>query len=114
MAMWMCAGGPALAQSACVEPQAPPRVNGAAVNTDQLRAAVSAAKGFIAQSDLYQSCLIGELDAAKTQANADGRSLDPAVENHTRLLVAASEKTKERVGRGANTAIYVYKRTHMK
>ena len=46
----------------------PRSVDGANVNADQLRAAVAVGKDFLAQSDVYQNCLVGELDAAKTQA----------------------------------------------
>ena len=112
-AMLLCAT-PALAQPICTEPQIPPPVDGAHANPDQLRAAVAAAKGFIAQSDLYQSCLIGELDAAKTQAGAEGHSLDPGMESGTRLRLATNQKTKEKVGTEINTAIDVYKKTHLK
>lgn len=113
-AMLLCAALPVLAQPVCTEPPMPPPVDGTNIDPDQLRAAVAAAKGFIAESDVYQNCLIGELDAAKTQASSEGRSLDPAIENQTRLRVAANQKTKERVGTEINTAIDVYKKTHVK
>ena len=103
---------PAPAQPNCAEPPMPPRVDGGHVNSDQLRAAVAAAKGFLAESDLYQSCLMGELDAAKTQAGAEGHPLDPALESQMRLRLAANQRTKEKVGVEINTAIAVYKRTH--
>jgi hypothetical protein len=112
-AMLLCSA-PALAQPACTEPQIPPPVDGAHVSSDQLRAAVTAAKGFIALSDVYQSCLVGELDAARTQANADGHALDPVVENRMRLHLAANQKSKEKVGTEINTAIDIYKKTHLK
>jgi hypothetical protein len=112
-AMLLCAT-PALAQPACTEPQVPPPVDGAHVDSAQLRAAVTAAKGFIALSDVYQNCLISQLDAARTQANADGHPLDPAMESQTRLHLAANQRTKEKVGTEINTAIDVYKKTHLK
>lgn len=112
-AAMLCAA-PAVAQPACTEPQLPPPVDGAHVNPDQLRAAVSAAKGYIALSDVYQSCLLGELDAAKTQAGADGHNVDSAIESDMRLRLAANQKTKEKVGTQINTAIDVYKKTHLK
>ena len=111
--MLLCAT-PALAQPVCTEPQIPPPVDGAHVNPDQLRAAVTAAKGFIALSDVYQSCLISELDAARTQAGADGHPLDPGMVSQMRLHLAANQKTKEKVGTEINTAIDVYKKTHLK
>jgi hypothetical protein len=114
IAMLLCVSIPALAQPGCTEPQMPAPVDGASVNPDQLRAAVAAAKGFIAQSDVYQSCLMGELDAAKTQAGTEGHTVDPTLESQTRLRLAANQKTKEKVGVEINTAIDVFKKTHVK
>ena len=107
-------GAPALAQPVCTEPPLPPAVDGTNVKPDQLRAAVAAAKGFIAESDVFQNCLLGELDAAKTQASTEGHPVDPAVESQTRLRLAANQKTKEKVGTEINTAIDVFKKTHVK
>ena len=55
----------------------PLRWMGAALTADQMRAAMADARNFIAQSDVYQDCLMKELDAAKTQAGAAGQPLDP-------------------------------------
>jgi len=110
----LCGGAPALAQPVCTEPLMPPPVDGTNVKPDQLRAAVAAAKGFMAESDVYQNCLIGELDAAKTQASTEGHPLDPMVESQMRLKLAANQKTKEKVGTEINTAIDVFKKTHAK
>jgi hypothetical protein len=100
------------AQDACAEPPMPPPVDGAAVSEDQMRAAAAAARGFIAQSDLFQSCLASQLDAAKIQANADGKSLDPGMESDIRIRVAANQKAKEKVGADINSAIGAYKKAH--
>jgi hypothetical protein len=113
-AISLYAGAPALAQPVCTEPPLPPPVDGTNVKPDQLRAAVAAAKGFIAESDVYQNCLMGELDAAKTQAGTEGHPLDPTVESQTRLRLAANQKTKEKVGTEINIAIDVFKKTHVK
>lgn len=111
VAILLCAAGPALAEPGCAEPPVPPPVDGATIAPDQLRAAVTAAKSFIAQSDVYQNCLLGELDAAKTERVG---AVDPALERQTRLKVAANQKTKQKVGAEINTAIDVYKKTHVK
>jgi hypothetical protein len=111
----LCLGAaPALGQPVCTEPSVPPSVDGTVVNPDQLRAAVAVAKGFIAESDVYQSCLMGELDAAKTQAGTEGHPLDPGMESDVRLRLATNQKTKEKVGTEINTAIDVFKRSHVK
>jgi hypothetical protein len=88
-------------------------VDGAQVNEEQMRAAMAAARNFIAQSDVYQACLASTVDAAKTQATADGKPLDPAVESTAKAKADANQKLKERVGVEINTAISVYKKTRL-
>jgi hypothetical protein len=110
----LCAGVPALAQPVCTEPHKPAPVDGAHVDEDQLRAAVAAAKGYIAQSEIYQNCLTGELEAARIQAGTEGRALDAGLEAAMRTRVASNQKSKERVGLEINNAIFVFKKTHLK
>jgi hypothetical protein len=110
----LASGRVGVAQDACVEPQEPAPVDGAQVSEDQMRAAAAAARNFIAQSDVYQACLVNAVDAARTQATADGRPLDPAVESAAKARADANQKVKERVGSEINTAISVYKQTHLK
>ncbi len=107
-------GRAGLAQEACVEPQAPAPVDGAQVSEEQMRAAAAAARSFIAQSDVYQACLTNLVEAAKTQATADGRPLDPTVVSDAKARADANQKVKERVGAEINTAIGLYKQTHLK
>jgi len=119
MAVLACAfalapGSAGIAQDACVEPAVPAPVDGAQVSEGQMRAAAAAARNFIAQSDVYQLCLANVLDAAKTQAVADGKPLDNALEGTLRAKADANQKVKERVGLEINTAIGVYKQTHLK
>lgn len=103
-----------LAQEACVEPQEPAPVDGAQASEDQMRNAAAAARNFMAQSDVYQACLANALDAAKTQAAADGRPVDPALEADAKARAEANQKVREKVGVEINTAISVYKQTHLK
>lgn len=119
MAILACAfalarGSAGVAQDACVVPAQPAPVDGAQVSEDQMRAAAAAARNFIAQSDVYQACLANVLDAAKTQASADGQPLDPNLEATIKAKADANQKVKERVGIEINTAISVYKQTHLK
>jgi len=103
-----------MAQEACVEPPEPAPVDGAQLNENQMRAAAAAARGFIAESDVYQSCLANTLDAAKTQATADGKPLDPTLEPTVKAKADANQKVKERVGAQINAAIGAYKQSHLK
>ena len=98
----------AVAQSACVEPAMPAPVARAG-NADQMRAAMADAHAFIAQSSVYQDCLLKEVEAAKTQAAADGQPFEPMLETSARYKVEASKKAQERVGASANQALSAYK-----
>jgi hypothetical protein len=111
MTFCLSAAPAARAEDACVAPPMPAAVDGAAVSEDQMRAAAGAARAFIAQSDMYQDCLASQLDAARTEANADGKPLDPGLESAIKAKVAASQKAKEQVGASINAAIGLYKQT---
>jgi hypothetical protein len=110
----LLSGRAGLAQEVCVEPQEPAPIDGAQVSENQMRAAAAAARSFIAQSDVYQACLANAVDAARTQATADGKPLDPALEGDAKTKADANQKVKERVGAEINTALSVYKQTHLK
>lgn len=101
---------PALAQSLCAEPPMPAPVGGATLTADQLRAAMADARNFIAQSGVYQDCLLKEVDAAKAQATAGSQPFDPAIEAGARAKVEASKKAQEKVGAAANSAFSAYKK----
>ncbi len=91
----MLAGAvPALAQGNCTEPPAPAAIDGAQASTDQLRNAMSQAHDFMAQSEMYQSCL--------------AQSGDP----DAKARIAASQRAQETVGKAINLAVDSYKRSH--
>ncbi|HJT42282.1 MAG TPA: hypothetical protein VJ750_02160 [Rhizomicrobium sp.] len=104
--------GPAMAQSLCVEPAMPIPVDGAAATADQMRTAMAEARNFIAQSAVYQDCLLKTVDAAKTQAVAAGQSFEPKIETSARYKVDMSRKAQERVGNTANSAMAAFKNAH--
>ena len=89
-------------------------MDGAQVSEQQMRAAADAARNFIAQSDVYQACLADALSAARTQAAADRKPLDPGLETTLKAKADANQKVKEKVGVEINMAIDVYKQTHLK
>jgi hypothetical protein len=99
----------AMAQSLCVEPPMPAAVDSAAVTPDQLRAAMADARNFIAQSGVYQDCLLKEVEAAKTQAAASGQPFEPMIETSALYKVEASKKAQQKVGAAANGALAAYK-----
>lgn len=102
-----------LAQDICIEPPQPSPVDGAQASEDQMRAAVAAARNFIALSDVYQTCLGNQLGAAKAQAAAEGKAIDSTWESQLLAKVDANQKLKEKVGLEINTAIGIYKQTHL-
>ena len=104
------AAQPALAQSNCTEPPMPAAVKtGAGISADQMRAAMADAHTFIAQSSVYQDCLLKEVEAAKTQATAAGQPFEPMIETSAHYKIEASKKAQERVGATANGALAAYK-----
>jgi hypothetical protein len=94
----------ALAQGACIEPPVPAKPD-ATLSADQMRAALANARHFIAQSSLYQDCLLKEVEAAKLLAATSGMPFEPMVETSARLKIAASRKAQDRVGDEVNGAI---------
>jgi hypothetical protein len=90
----------------------PAPVDGAALTADQMRAAMADARNFIAQSGVYQECLMKEVDAAKTQAAAASQPFDPAIETGARAKADASQKAQEKAGAAANGAMATYKNAH--
>jgi hypothetical protein len=103
---------PAMAQSLCTEPTIPVPVDGAVATADQMRTAMAEARNFIAQSSLYQDCLMKEVESAKAQAVSAGQPFEPMVETSARYKVDASKKVQERVGTTANNAMAAYKNAH--
>ena len=93
-----------LAQDACVEPPVPAKLGGAP-SADRMRGALADARHFIAQSSLYQDCLLKEVEAAKLQAAASGQPFEPMIETSARLKIAGSRKAQQRVGDAVNGAI---------
>ena len=110
-ALLLC-GAPAMAQSLCIEPAAPVPVDGAAATADQMRTAMAEARNFIAQSGLYQECLMREVEATKAQAPSAGEPFEPMIEVSARAKVDASRKAQEKVGVMGNNAMAAYKNAH--
>lgn len=102
----------AVAQTLCTEPAMPAPVDGNAASADQMRVAMAEARNFIAQSSVYQDCLMQEVDAAKAQATTSGQPFDGAIEAGARTKVDASKKAQEKVGGEATTAMAAFKNAH--
>lgn len=112
LAILIGGASPALAQSNCLEPVMPAQIDGAVATADQLRAAMAEARSFIAQSSVYQDCLLQEVEAAKTQASATGQAFEPMIETSARSKIASSQKAQDKVGNAINGSVSAYKLVH--
>jgi hypothetical protein len=102
---------PAMAQTTCTPPDQPASIDGSTASLDQLKAAISAAKQFIASSDAYQLCLGNDIDTQKAAATPD-KPFDKTIATRDMALGAANQKLKESVGASVNAAIAAYKKAH--
>ena len=102
----------AMGQSHCIEPSMPMPVDGAAASADQMRAAMADARSFIAESGVYQECLVKEVEDAKSQATSAGRPFEASVEAGARARLDVSKKAQEKVGATLNNAMAAYKNAH--
>jgi len=103
---------PVGAQSVCVAPTAPAPINGATASQEEVLAAVRDAKAFIAQAELYQTCLAQEVEDARARAAAENRPFDQQIARVFGSMTDQSQKLKEKVGAEANGAVDAYKRAH--
>jgi hypothetical protein len=90
----------------------PAQIDGSVASADQLRAAMAQARAFIAESSVYQDCLLQEVEAAKTQAAATGQAFDPVIDIHARNKIAASKKAQDQVGTAIDGSVSAYKLVH--
>jgi Skp family chaperone for outer membrane proteins len=104
--------GPALAQGACVRPTAPAALDGATATMDQLKENQQATKTFIADSDLFQDCVIKDLTAQREAAKAAKKKLDKSVAETADAQISANQKDKAKAGEAFNNAVKAYKAAH--
>ena len=115
LALVLLTGGtaPAMAQQPdCQAPIAPVAPDGRTSTQAQMMAAVTDAKNFIAQSDVYQQCLLNYVKAQKDQATKDKTTFDKFIESEAMKKVSQNQADKEKVGSEINGAIAVYKQSH--
>jgi hypothetical protein len=115
LAILMIAGAaPAFAQANCAAPIQPAAPDGRTVTQQQLMAAVGDAKNFIAQSDVYQQCLLDYVQAQKDEAVKDKKPFDTYIETTVQKQVDVNQSAKVRAGAEINAAVNDYKTTHPK
>jgi hypothetical protein len=104
--------GSAMAESACVRPPAPQPLDGATATPEQLQAAKRDAVAFIAASDVFQTCVLGELQAQRDAAKANRTKIAPAAVSQANAEISENQADKERVGKAFNAAAKAYKAAH--
>jgi|KBSSwiStaDraftv2_1062776.scaffolds.fasta_scaffold28696_8 hypothetical protein len=104
--------GPALAEGACTRPTAPATPDGATVTMEQLVAAKAEVGAFMTASDTYQTCVIDSLAAARKDAKANKKKIDPAVVKEADANISANQSDKVKVGDAFNGAVKAYKAAH--
>ena len=112
IAVLLLGAQPALGLGPCTEPVMPVPLDGAAATADQMRAALADARGFIAQSGVYQDCLAKDVEDAKSQAAAAGQAFEPSIEANARARMDINKKQQERVGATLDSAMLAYKNAH--
>lgn len=103
---------PALAQDNCRAPAAPVAPNGRAATQAQMMAAAGDARNFIAQSDVYQQCMLDYVKAQKDLAAKNKQPFDPSIEADAVKKINENQADKEKVGADINAAIGVFKASH--
>ena len=103
---------PAFAQADCQPPIAPAAPNGRAATQQQILGAVSDAKNFISQSDVYQQCLLDYVGAQKKQAVEDKKPFDSYIETSAQKKIDDNQKMKIKVGSEINAAVSDFKMSH--
>jgi len=114
LALILLTGGtlPAMAQADCQAPIAPVAPDGRTSTQAQMMAAVTDAKNFIAQSDVYQRCLLDYVTAQKALATKNKTPFDKFIESEAMKKVSVNQAEKEKVGSEINGAVAVYKQSH--
>ncbi len=105
---------PAFAQSNCTPPIAPVAPDGRTASQQQMVAAVGDAKNFIAQSDVYQQCLLDYIQAQKDLATKNKTAFDDSIAADANKKISQNQAEKQRTGNDINAAVNLYKTTHPK
>jgi hypothetical protein len=114
LALLLLTGGtlPAMAQADCQAPIAPAAPDGRNSTQAQMMGAVTDAKNFIAQSDVYQQCLLSYVTAQKDLATKNKTPFDKFIESEAMKKVNQNQADKEKVGSEINGAVALYKQSH--
>jgi len=113
-ALMLMGATPAFAQANCEAPIPPVAPDGKTATQAQITAAVTDAKNFISQSDVYQTCLLDYVRTQKEQAATDKKPFDTYIETTIQKQVDSNQAAKVRAGQEINAAVNDYKMSHPK
>lgn len=100
---------PALAQNAtCIEPAPVAAIKGETATAQELRAARDQVAAFMAQSEIYQTCIASDLDA-KRKAAGPAMPFDPQLQQVALAKIAANQAAKDQIAKDFNSQIATYK-----
>lgn len=105
---------PAFAQADCQAPIPPAAPNGRTATQQDIQAAVTDARNYMAQADVYQQCLLDYVAAQKKQAAEDKQTFDTYIETSTQKKIEDNQKIKIKVGAEINSALNDFKMSHPK
>lgn len=103
---------PALAQADCQPPIAPAAPDGRTSTQAQMMAAAGDARNFIAQSDVYQQCMVDYIKAQKDLATKNKQPFDKFIEADAMKKITENQNDKVKVGTEINSAIAAFKASH--
>ncbi len=106
----LLAPAPVLAQNAtCTEPAPPKIASGSTAAQADLAASITQVRTFIAQSDVYQTCIAADLEAKKQAASSASTPFDGQLQQVALAKVAANQAAKDQAAKDMNTQIAAYK-----
>jgi hypothetical protein len=103
---------PVMAQPDCPPPIAPVAPDGRTSTQAQMVAAAGDARNFIAQSDVYQTCLVNYVKAQKDLATKNKTPFDKSIEDEAMKNITENQNDKVKVGTDINGAIAAFKSSH--
>ena len=103
---------PVSAPAICTRPAPPAAVDGSTSSLEQMRQYRGLVAAFIADSDVYQACIIADLGAQRDAAKAAKTKFDKSVIKAVEAQLGANQKDKEAVGEAYNSAKKAYSAAH--
>jgi hypothetical protein len=95
-----------------VQPFAPSIVPGGTATKEQMLTSQTEVREFIRASDVYQECILRDLQLRRAEAARDQKELDQAIIDAGTRRIQTNQREKERVGAEYNVAVKAYSAAH--